>query len=697
VKPEADPQPPQSTSTSSTPASPPEKPTAPAEASGPTPAPGGSDEHPTLKDILLGKAKDVEDPSVFHHLSLIAFLAWVGLGADGLYSSSYGPEEAFKALGTHTFLALAMALAMAITVLVISSSYSQIIEHFPYGGGGYMVASKLLGRGAGVVSGSALIIDYVLTITVSVVAGTEAIFSFLPPGLASWKMVVDILALAALTTLNLRGVKESVKVLLPIFIGFLVTHAILIVGVLVSRAYEFPEVAREVKAGYQAGIATLGGVGMLALFLRAYSMGAGTYTGIEAVSNGLAIMREPKVLTGKRTMLLMGLSLTITACGIIVAYLLMHVSHEEGKTMNAVLVERFAGGFAPFGLRVGDFFVLATLAFEALLLFVAANSGFIAGPRVMANMAVDSYLPHRFAQLSDRLTMQNGVLLMGTASVLALLYTGGNVTQLVIMYSINVFVTFSLSQAGMLRFWYRQRKRQPLWRRKLTIHVVALVLCVFILGVTVYEKFLEGGWVTLALTGGLIAVCFIIRRHYRTVVVNLKRLDAIKEALPRDERPPKPLEPKRHTAVLLVGSYAGLGIHSLLNIQRLFAGHFHNFIFVSVGVIDTATFTDLEEVNEVRDRTRSSLEQYVALARRLGLPAEYRMAVGIDATDEAQSLCRQIVKDYPRSVFFAGKLVFEKERWFQRLLHNETAYQLQRRLQFAGLDAMVLPVRIMGI
>jgi len=661
------------------------------------PATGASDEHPTLKDLVLGKAKDVEDPRVFHHVSLIAFLAWIGLGADGLSSSSYGPEEAFKALGAHTFLALGMALAMGFTVVVISASYSKIIEHFPFGGGGYQVASKLLGRGVGVVSGSALLIDYVLTITVSLAAGTEAIFSFLPPAWHGWKLVVNMLAIAMLTTLNLRGVKESVKVLMPIFIGFLVTHAILIFGVIFSRAYEFPEIGHEVKTGYQAGIAALGGMGVLALFLRAYSMGAGTYTGIEAVSNGLAIMREPKVATGRRTMLLMALSLTITAGGIIVAYLLMHVSPVEGKTMNAVLAERFADGWAPGGLQVGRFFVLATLIFEALLLFVAALSGFIAGPRVMANMAVDSYLPHRFAQLSDRLTMQNGVLLMGGASFLALLYTGGDVTHLVIMYSINVFVTFSLSQAGMVRYFYRNRKKQQDWRSSLALHAVTLLLCLFILAVTVYEKFLQGGWVTLALTSALIALCFVIRRHYRKVVVNLKRLDAIKEALPRDEKPPRSLEKMKPTAVLLVGSYAGLGIHSLLNIQRLFAGHFHNFVFVSVGVIDTATFTDLEEVNEVRDRTRASLEQYVALARRLGLPAEYRMAVGIDATDEAQSVCRQVVKDFPRSVFFAGKLVFEKERWFQRVLHNETAYQLQRRLQFAGLDAMVLPVRIMGV
>jgi hypothetical protein len=215
---------------------------------------------------------------------------------------------------------------------------------------------------------------------------------------------------------------------------------------------------------------------------------------------------EPKVATGKRTMVLMAVSLAVTAAGIILAYLLMGVRFEEGKTMNAVLVERFAGGFTVGGVHVGYGFVLLTLVAEALLLFVAAQAGFIDGPRVMANMATDSYLPHRFAQLSDRLTMQNGVLLMGGASLLALIYTRGDLTHLVVMYSINVFVTFS----------------------------------------------------------------------------------------------------------------------------------------------------------------------------------------------EALELCTDLGREFPRSLFFAGKLIFEKEHWYQRVLHNETAYQLQRRFQFAGLNAMVLPVRILS-
>ena len=195
------------------------------------------------------------------------------------------------------------------------------------------------------VSGCALMVDYVLTITISVAAGGDAIFSFLPPHLAHWKLPLEVVAIGFLVVLNLRGVKESVTLLAPIFLVFLVTHAVLIAGAIFSRVDEVHVVAAQVKDGLSSGVATLGLGGMLALFLRAYSMGAGTYTGIEAVSNGLPIMREPRVETGKRTMVLMAISLALTAGGILLGYLLLHVTPVPGKTMNAVLAERFAGDF----------------------------------------------------------------------------------------------------------------------------------------------------------------------------------------------------------------------------------------------------------------------------------------------------------------------------------------------------------------
>ena len=650
---------------------------------------------PRLKRLVLGKPRNVEDARTFHSISLIAVLAWVGLGADGLSSSAYGPDEAFRALGEHTYLAVALAVATAVTVLVISVAYAQIIRRFPYGGGGYVVATELLGPRWGVLSGSALLVDYVLTISVSIAGGADQVFSVLPPAAAQWKLVVEAVVIGLMVLLNLRGVRESVTVLAPIFALFLLTHAILIVGGIGAHLDALPGVASEVSAGYRQGLGTLGLAGLFGVFVRAYAMGAGTYTGIEAVSNGLQIMREPKVVTARKTMTLMAASLAITAGGIVVLYLLFHVRPVEGQTMNAVLLDAFAGQWTIGGARVGFAFVVVTLAAEAALLFVAAQAGFIDGPRVMASMAIDSWLPHRFAQLSSRLTISDGVLLMGGAALATLAYTRGNLAALVTMYSINVFVTFSLSQLGMLRYWLRHRRRRGV-QRGLTIHGIAFVLCAGILVGILYEKFALGGWVTVAVTSVVVTLCFLIRRHYRAVQASLARLESIMTALPTttpDAVPP--LEPRKPTAVLLVGGYSGMGVHALLTIQRLFPGHFRNYVFVSVAVIDAATMKGLEEVERVRASTAKAAEQYVALAHRFRLPAEARVVVGTDVLDEGTRACEEVAAAHPRCVFFLGKLVFEHETLFQRLLHNETAYQLQRRLQFVGLNAMVLPVRVM--
>ncbi|HEX9130612.1 MAG TPA: APC family permease [Gemmatimonadaceae bacterium] len=649
---------------------------------------------PRLKRILYGRPRDVESPSTYHSISLIALLAWVGLGADGLSSSAYGPDEAFRALGQHTYLAIALAIATTITVLVISLAYSQIIKRFPFGGGGYIVATELLGPRWGVVSGAALLVDYVLTISVSIAGGADQVFSVLPLGAARWKLILEGVVIFILILLNLRGVKESVTVLAPIFGLFLLTHTILLVGGLGMHAHQIPAVASEVHRGFQTGLSTLGLMGMFGVFLRAYSMGAGTYTGIEAVSNGLQIMREPKVQTARRTMTLMAISLAVTASGLLVLYLLFHARPVEGKTMNAVLLDAFAGKWTIGQYHIGYSYVVLTLAAEAALLFVAAQAGFIDGPRVMSSMAMDSWLPHRFAQLSSRLTISNGVLLMGGAALATLLYTRGNLVALVTMYSINVFVTFSLSQLGMFRMWLRQRGEGR--RRGLSVHGLALALCAGILTGIIYEKFAIGGWVTVAVTGAVVWGCFVIRKHYQYVQHNLERLNSIMEALPSSavSKPPS-IDRKKPTAVLLVGGYGGMGVHALLTIQKLFPGHFRNIIFVSIGVIDAATMKGVQEVDRLREQTKESLRNYVDLAHRFGLAAESRMAIGTDVLDEGEELCAAIAADFPKALFFLGKLIFERERFYQRILHNETAYELQRRLQFAGLNTMVLSVRVL--
>jgi amino acid transporter len=649
-----------------------------------------------IKHLLFGAPKDPNDPKVFHKLSLVAFLAWVGLGADGLSSSCYGPDEAFRAIQGHEYLALHLALMTAITVGVISFAYSLLIEHFPSGGGGYLVATKLLGPKLGVVSGSALVVDYVLTISISIASGIDAIFSFLPVAWQSYKVPADLLILASLLVLNLRGVKESIKVLMPIFLVFVATHFLLIAYGILAHAGDVPKVLGTAHADMRHDLGSMGWLVVLMVFMRAYSLGGGTYTGIEAVSNGLTILREPRVATGKRTMLYMALSLAFTAGGILVCYLLWRAAPAEGRTMNAVLLERVFGAWTVGPLQLGAWLVVVTLLSEGALLFVAAQTGFIDGPRILSNMAVDSWLPHRFANLSERLVTQNGVILMALASGALIVYTKGQVSFLVVLYAINVFLTFSLTEMGMSSFWVRERKDHPHWLRNLMVHGTGLLLCLSILVVTTVEKFKEGGWLTFLITASLIAVCFMIKSHYRAVGRQIRDIDAILSTLPTNghARGLDRLDPGKPVAALLVSGYGGLGIHSLLSILRLFPSTFRDVLFVSTGVVDSGSFKGKDELDRLKQETEEGLRRYVDFARSLGLNADSRYVIGTEVVDEAEVLCGEILKEFPRAVFFLGKLIFAREHLYYRLLHNDTAFAIQRRLQFAGMQTVVLPIRI---
>jgi amino acid transporter len=639
---------------------------------------------------LIGAPRNVSEPSIFHKLSLIPILAWIGLGADGLSSSSYGPEEAFRTLGQHTYLAIFLALATAFTVIIISYSYSRIIEHFPHGGGGYIVATHTISKNAGVISGCSLLVDYMLTITVSLVSCGDAIFSFLPLPYQKYKLTFVGFLIVMLVVLNLRGVKESVKMLTPIFIIFVITHIVLIGYGIGSHAADIKPLMVHVNRDLNQGLSTLGILGMLAISLRAFSLGAGTYTGIEAVSNGMQIMRDPKVQTGKRTMVYMATSLAITAGGLLVCYLLFNVKPVEGRTLNALLAENI---FSDWPL--GKVIALVTIVSEGALLVVAAQTGFIDGPRVMSNMAIDRWLPRRFAALSERLTMQDGVLLMGMAAFILLLYTHGSITALVVMYSINVFVTFSLSQFGMARFFVKNKDKDEDWKKHIVIHIIGLIVCVTILAVTVFEKFQEGGWVTLVITGLVIGLCYLIRRHYEKVGKAMRELgdmlSDIPAVTPFNETP---VSPKDMTAILLVSGFNGFGLHTLLSIVRSFPGVYANFIFLSVAEIDSGTFKGVAEIEALKVSVEKDLERYVKITRKHGFPADYRIRVGIDVVDTVTELVESVVKEFPRSTVFTGKLVFRHENPFQKILHNETAFSIQRRLQWDGVATVILPIRV---
>jgi hypothetical protein len=438
-------------------------------------------------------------------------------------------------------------------------------------------------------------------------------------------------------------------------------------------------------------MASTAGVGaLLLILLKSFTAGAGTYTGIEAVSNTVPILREPRVATAKRTMLYMAVSLSFVSGGILLGYLLYDVHPAPGKTLNAVLL-----GEVTKGTFFSSWFVPLTLLTEGALLFVAAQAGYVSGPRALASMAADSWVPRWFRRLSDRLVVSNGILLIGIGAIGAVILTRGRVQTLVMIYAFSVFVTFVLSQLGMC--FYQARHRDPGWVQRLAVNGAAMLLSLIVAVSMAILRWNQGVWAAALVLLVLMLIGAAIKRYYDRVGRWLRRLDRM---LSQVETEPSRGEPPARdtnapTAIVMVRGFNGPGIHTLMAIQRLFPNYFRNMIFVSVGDIDFDRFKGEKEVQNLKDSVTSELEKFVALARRWGFHSEHRMSLGVDVVDEVVHLCPALLREFPRAVFFAGQLVYEEPTFVTHLLHDQTGEMIQRRLQFEGLAVIMLPIRVM--
>lgn len=638
-------------------------------------------------------------PVITKKLPLIAFFAWVALGANGLSSSSYGPEEAFLALRGHPYLGVFAALMAVATIFIFTAGYSRIIEFFPTGGGGYAVASKLLSPTAGMISGSALIIDYVLTIAISVASGADALFSFLPPAWLHYKFMFAIFGILLLAALNMRGIKEFSLFAEPVFLVFAVTHAVSIGYAVTIHAGSFSDSIASATADVQRSQAELGLMGMIFLVLRAYSMGAGTYAGIEAVSNGLPILREPKIQTGLSTMRWMAVSLALVVLGLMIAYVLYQVTPQTGKTLNAVLIETLTQNWG----TAGTVFIIVTLLSEAALLFVAAQTGFLNGPQVLSHLALDRWFPTKFAMPSDRVVMQNAIMLMSVSAVAAIILTGGSVKYLVVLYSISAFITMFLSHLGLVRHWLRVRATERQWKKKLLANGCGLMLAFFILVSVTIIKFREGGWIALLLIGGIVGFALFTKRHYRRIFQLLGRLDELVKAAElsgpepagsSDKELKVKYDPRGKTAILLVNGFNGMGLHTLFSVMRLFGSAFRNFVFIQVGVVDADTLRGSEEVARKEAEVKKDLDRYVNYMRCHGYYAAAYSAFGTDVVDEIARVTPEILERFPTAIFFGGQLVFPKTTFFSGVFHNYTIFAVQRRFCSEGIPVVILPIRV---
>ncbi|HEY4371441.1 MAG TPA: APC family permease [Burkholderiales bacterium] len=648
-----------------------------------------------IRQALIGKPLDPLSADTRHGSALIAFLAWVGLGADGLSSASYGPEESFLALSGNTGVGLYLVFATVITVFIIALAYNQVIELFPTGGGGYRVATSLIGPYPGLVSGVALILDYVLTIAISMAAGVDALFSLLPPSWQGTKLFAEGVFIVILLVLNLRGLKEAIQVLLPIFLGFLFTHAILLFYGTVVHLDVLPSLIPSTLAETSRMAGSIGVLPLIGLLLVAYSQGGGTYTGLEAVSNNVNVLAEPRVKTGKVTMFYMAVSLAVTAGGIIMLYLLWSVHPQEGQTLNAVVFGQIIGNLG-LSSGVNQTLLTITLAFEAGLLFVAANTGFLGGPAVLSNMALDSWLPHQFRYLSQRLVTQNGILVLGVLALAILLWTRGSVTLLVVLYSISVFLTFAISLFGLMIYWWRHRKELDHWRRRLALSAIGFVVCASIFLVLVVQKFADGGWLAILIIGALCALCIWIHRHYDETRRKIREIDKVFGAMPDlapNENPPA-LEPDAPTAVFFVGSSRGGALHTLLWVQRIFPGHFKNFLFVNARTVDVRSYGGEDMLATLKKRAAENLDYLVRFCQGNGMASRSYAVYGTDPVGEIAGMASKILLEFPNAIFFTSKLIFENENWVTRFLHNQAALALQRRLHLDGMQMVILGMKI---
>lgn len=644
-----------------------------------------------IKNIFIGKPKDPLSSKAHSTLALSVFFAWVGLGADGLSSACYGPEQSYLALGSHTALTPWLVIATTLTVFILAFAYNRVISLFPNGGGGYKVASYLIGPYTGLLAGVALILDYILTISISVASGGEAVFSMFNYHNNVMLQVFDTVVVFLLTYLNLRGMKESIKILLFIFVGFVVLHiAIILYGIFLHTSH-IPTVYHQAVSSYKGLESQLGIFFVSALLLHAYSQGGGTYTGLEAVSNNVNTLEKPRVKTGQWTMLYMAISLSVMAGGILLLYDMWNVHPDNGNTLNAIVLREIFGN-SPWGHVI----VSVTLLFEAGLLFAAANTGFLGGPAVLSNMAIDNWIPKGFSNLSSRLVRQNGVLFLGIAALMLIYVTNGHVSILVVIYSMCVFLAFMLALSGLCRYyWGLQKKRVVSAWFYLSLIALGTLICIVIFLFVSVTSFFRGSWIGLVLIAVMLATCLGIFKAYQQTRSITQQLDkSLCPALKFNEQDVVDINYSQATAVIFVGNSIGVAMHTLLTIFKLFPHHYKNFVFVKVAVIDSDTFIARKKIIELRESTKEELSYLIGFCHRQGLAAESLYSLAVDPTAAIEDQVKIISEKYSHATYYASQLIFPGANWIQKMLHNKTAFSIQRLLYSLGKNMMILPVRL---
>ncbi len=429
------------------------------------------------------------------------------LSSDALSSVAYGPEQILLVLITLSTAAFWYSIPIAIGVLVLLTalilSYRQIIFAYPHGGGAYVVSKENLGKYPGLVAGGSLLVDYILTVAVSVSAGTDAITSAFP-SLHSYNVIIAVIFVLLITTLNLRGVTESASFLAyPVYLFVLAIFVMLGMGL-------FRIVSGDVPADLHTPIGTpVAGISLF-LLLKAFSSGSSALTGVEAISNAIPNFKAPAPNNAAKTLAAMGVLLALLFSGIVLLAYYYGITPNEKVTVVSEIAEQV------FGRNFMYFFVQGT---TALILILAANTGYSAFPLLAVNLAKDKFIPRMFTVRGDRLGYSNGILSLGILSIILIIAFKGRTEHLIPLYAVGVFIPFTLSQTGMMIKWIRQKPEG--WVSKLIINTTGALIS-FIVTIMFFLTKFPQVWPVLVFLPLIILLFYRIRKHYEAVADQLR-------------------------------------------------------------------------------------------------------------------------------------------------------------------------------
>ena len=598
-----------------------------------------------VRAVLFGRPLSTHEEgserlNVFTGLAIFA--------SDNISSSAYATEEIMRVLilagAAALTLTLPITIAIVVVLAIVVTSYRQTIAAYPNGGGSFVVASDNLGTLPGLTAASALLVDYVLTVAVSVAAGVAALTSIFPE-LFEQRVVIALVLVVVIALVNLRGVRESGLV-------FAIPTYVYIVSILSLLAFGFLRYATGTMPEYVAPAAWHGVEAAqpltVFLILRAFSSGSVALTGTEAVSNGVPAFKPPEPRNAQIVITLMGgfFALIFLGMSFLTGQLGILPDPTEQETVVSQLTRTFVGAGSPFHLLIQ----FAT----ALLLVLAANTSFNGFPRLASILARDGFLPRAFQYRGDRLAFNTGIVLLTVVAIALIAAFAASVTALIPLYTVGVFIAFTLSQAGMVRHWWKRRGEDRGWRRRAIINGIGAVTTGVVAIQVAATKFLLGAWIVLILIPVLIAVMLFIRRQYRASAEHLAvRPDYVVPPLRREERAIIPV-PGINRAVI-----------QAVNVARSIAPDIR-----AVMVSD-----DPEEAAGVRDRWQRQMPDIPLVV----VESPYRALVGpllayLDVLDRSWPEG----KDEP--ITFVVIPEYVARSWWERILYNQSAKRLRSAL-----------------